>query len=244
MRLIKTTDYEQMTTETLNLLVEAIKQKPDLVLCLTTGASPEGLVKKLCEEVLKGNVSIKDTTFINLDEFIAPTNNNYSVKRFMDECIYAHLSEEQLPKNRFMLDGEATDFEAEIARFKKILKDYPRDIQLLGLGINGHLGCNEPGVPFEQELFVGNLSESTIVKTMGQFDLTYEETPKQMFTMGIKDIMDAKTVWLQVSGTHKAQALKDMLENEITVDCPASILNTHLDAVVIYDEDAGSLLSK
>lgn len=241
MKIIKTQNYDEMTQKSLEIVVNLLLQKPDCVISMTTGASPEGLAKELAKKENEG-LDLSQSTFINLDEFIAPVDSVFSVRRFMDEFLYGRLH--HMPKKTYMFDGEAQDWDQEIQRYKKILKENPRDLQILGLGINGHVGCNEPGTPFDQEAFVGYLSQSTIEKTIDQFHLPPEKCPKAMFTMGLKEIMEAKRVLLQVSGTNKAKAVKMMLEGEITPQCPASILRTHPDFILILDEDAAKLLKQ
>jgi len=241
MQLIVTKDYDEMSAKSLDILVAQLKEKPDSVIGFTTGASPEGLTKGLADAINNG-LDISAATFLNLDEFIGDPDGAYSVKRFMYDFLYNQIKVQ--PKNIFLLDGAAPDKEAEVKRYTEILSRYPRDIQFLGLGINGHIGANEPGTPFDSTFFVSDMAESTFVKTMKQFGLTEAETPRQMFTMGFSEIMAAKKVVLQVSGVSKAQAVKNMIENEVSVDCPASFLKTHPDFVCVCDEDAVSLLEK
>lgn len=241
MKLIKTSNYDEMTAKSLDILVQQIKKKPDSVISFTSGASPEGLVIGLAKAINEG-LDVSECTIFNLDEFIGDPKGVFSVKVFMHDFLYDKIANK--PKNIFMLNGDAKDQEAEIARYEALLGKYPRDIQYLGLGVNGHLGANEPGTPFDAKIAVRDMAESTIVKTMHQYSLTREGTPTQMFTMGFKEIMDAKKIVLQVSGTHKAQAVKDMFSGEVTTDCPASILTTHPDFVCVCDEEALSMMDK
>src|SRR5699024_4484809 len=121
---------------------------------------------------------------------------------------------------------------------------YPRDLQILGLGVNGHLGANEPGTPFDSRLFLADSDESTIQSTMGYQNLTREEAPTQMLTLGLADMMEAKKVLLVASGERKAEAVKATIEGPINEDCPASILRAHPNAIFIIDDAAASLLDK
>ncbi|MDY0394533.1 6-phosphogluconolactonase [Virgibacillus halophilus] len=143
-----------------------------------------------------------------------------------------------------MIDGAAQDTDKEIARYKEILDQYPRDIQLLGLGTNGHIGANEPGTPFDSTMFLAQHDESTIQSTMKEYGIGREEAPTEMLTLGFTEILAAKQVILLVSGKHKAEAVKALLEGEITPDCPATALRNSDHTVVIIDEDAASLLEK
>ena len=125
-----------------------------------------------------------------------------------------------------------------------MLKAHPRDIQLLGLGTNGHVGANEPGTPADSTLFVADSCESTIQATQDLFGLKREETPVQMFTMGLTEIMEAECVILAASGEKKAEAVKAVVEGEITEQVPASILRNHKNFIFVVDEAAASLLSE
>lgn len=143
-----------------------------------------------------------------------------------------------------MMDAEAADQKAELERYAGILKKYPRDIQLLGLGTNGHIGANEPGTPADSTLFVADSCESTIQATQDLFGLKREETPVQMFTMGFREIMAADCVILAASGRKKAEPVKAVVEGEITEQVPASLLKNHKNFIFIVDEEAASLLTE
>lgn len=242
MKLITSKTYDEMSQKTYELIKSGIERNPQAVISLTTGASPLGLVRLISDAVKHKHLDISQTTFINIDEYLGSADNNYSVRTFMNENLYNGLAENERPARIIMFNGEAEDKNAEIERYRKLLKQYPRDIQIIGLGINGHLGCNEPGTPFDQEVFIGNLSESTIAKTMGQYGLSYAECPKQMYTMGLKDLMESKQVILQAAGRHKAPAVKALLQGKLSAACPASVLMLHSNFVCFIDEEAGSLL--
>jgi len=241
MKLIRVSNYDAMTQCLLDIFVKQIKSKPDSVLSFTTGATPKGLLESLAKEVNKG-LDISKSTFCNLDEYVGKKSGIYSVYSFMHRHFYDVVK--QHPKNIFMLDAEAKDKIAEIKKYAQILAQYPRDIQLLGLGTNGHVGANEPGTSFNSTLFVADSHESTIKATQNLFNLKYEETPRQMFTMGFKEIMVAECVILAASGKSKAEAVKKVVEGGVTKDVPASYLKTHKNFVLIIDEDSASLLSK
>src|SRR5690625_4334602 len=146
------------------------------------------------------------------------------------------------PKYIGLLDGSVDDVEAELARYRKVLDQYPRDLQIVGLGVNAHLAANEPGTSFDSRLFLADSDQSTINSTMGYHNLTAEEAPTQMLTMGLADIMEADHILVASSGVRKAQAVKDTLEGPVTEACPASILQRHRNVTFIMDEDAASLL--
>ena len=168
----------------------------------------------------------------------------FTVYTYMYEKFYNLI--DSRPKVVELLDGslKGEELDAEIDRYRKVLDKYPRDLQILGLGVTGHLAANEPGTAFDNRLFLADSDESTIQSTMGYNNLTREEAPSQMLTLGLADIMEAKTVLLVASGERKAKAVRDTIEGPINEDCPATILRAHPNAIFIIDEAAGSLLSK
>lgn len=239
MKFIKVKDYEEVSQLGFELVKKELEENKSAVINFTTGDSPRGMITKLAESINDG-LDISEATFMNLDEFIGPKEMNLSVHNFMNNTLYDKI--DTMPKNVFMIDGETDDFEKEIADYKEKLEKYPADIQILGLGVNGHIGANEPGTSFDQELFLSDSQEASIVRHMEQYDLSREEVPKQMITLGTKDIMNAKKVILLVSGKAKAEAMRNLVHEAIDEKYPASILKTHDNFICIYDEDAGSLI--
>ena len=239
MKFIKVKNYEEVSQLGFELVKAELEKKKDLVINFTTGDSPRGLITKLADSINEG-LDISESTFMNLDEFICDKDMKLSVHSFMNNTLYDKI--EKRPKNVFMIDGETKDVEKEISDYKQKLVEYPADIQILGLGVNGHIGANEPGTSFDQEVFLSNSHEASIVRHMEQYDLSDEEVPKQMITLGTKDIMDAKTVILLVSGKAKAEAMRNLIYEAIDEEYPATILRTHENFICIYDEDAGSLI--
>lgn len=241
MKLIIVDDYYRMTDKLTEIFISQIRSKPDSVLSFTTGKTPRGLLEQLAEAV-NGGLDISRTIFFNLDEYVGKRTGKYSVYRFMHEHFYDRISTR--PKEIFLLNGEAYNRQEELSRYKGLLDRYPRDIQLLGLGENGHIGANEPGTPFNSGLFVAKSEESTIFATQRLYGLTYEETPKEMYTLGFQEILAAKCVVLAASGENKASAVKAVVEGEITELVPGSILQKHHNCIVIADKPAASLLEK
>lgn len=242
MKIIKTKDYNEMSYELFKLYEEELKGNPASCLSFTTGGTPAGMAEFLVNAVNNEGLDISQATMLNLDEYVGDKNGKYSVYTWMHEHIYNRLN--QKPKHIYYVNADAEDKDAEIKRYQEILANNPRDIQMLGLGTNGHIGANEPGTSFSSTMFVADSCESTIEATKNLFNLSYEETPRQMFTMGFKEIMEAKCVVLAVSGKKKAEALKKLLEEPISESCPASYLRNHDNFVLIYDEEAGSLLER
>lgn len=241
MEVIYVKDYEEMSKKGFELIKKVIETKESPVVSLNTGGTPKGLFQHLVEEINQG-LDISNTTIMSLDEYMGPKDAVYTVRNFMHKRLFDLI--EQQPKNIFLMDGSTEDAESEIKRYKELLENYPRDIQLLGLGTNAHLGANEPGTPFDTTMFLAQHYESTIQSTMKEYGIPREEAPTEMLTLGLKEIAEAETVLLLVSGKHKAQAVKDLIEGEISPDCPASILRECKNAIVIVDEDAASLLNK
>ncbi|MBM6615260.1 6-phosphogluconolactonase [Desemzia sp. RIT804] len=142
------------------------------------------------------------------------------------------------------INGETDNPDQEIERYKKLLSENRRNLQILGLGTNGHIGANEPGTPFDSTMFLAKHEDSTIKSTMKEYGITREESPTEMFTLGFSEILDADKVVLLVSGAHKAKAVKDFIEGEITRECPVTALREHHNVIAIIDEEAASLLEK
>lgn len=242
MKIIKTKNYEEMSQKAYEVLKEVIDNKKDAVINTTVGASYDGFFEILVEAINNKEVSIEDTVFMNLDEYIADRDKHFTVHSYMYNKFYNLIQSH--PKVIELLDGSLEDLDAEINRYRKVLDQYPRDLQILGLGVNGHLAANEPGEAFDSRLFLADSDESTIQSTMLYQGLTREEAPTQMLTLGLADIMEAKQVLLVASGERKAQAVKDTIEGPINEECPATILRAHPNSIFIIDEAAGSLLTK
>ncbi len=241
MELIIVKDYNAMSALCFERFKDQIQRKKQSVLSYTTGATPEGLLVRLAEAVNAG-LDISECTFFNLDEYVGKKSDRYTVDSFMHRYFYDRI--QQQPKRKFLINGETDNISLEIERYTALLKEYPRDIQLLGLGVNGHIGANEPGTAFDSSMFCADSHDSTINATKELFGLTLAETPTQMITMGFQEIMAAACVILCVSGAKKADAVQKVVEGEITPAVPASYLKNHPNFVLIVDEAAASLLKK
>lgn len=239
MKLIRVRDYQKMTDQLEALFVRQIEEKPDSVLSFTTGATPRGLLEALAKRIQAG-LDVTGCVFCNLDEYVCSKDQVCSVCHFMNFYLYDRIDKK--PKEMLMFDAEAADQEQELARYKALMDKYPRDIQLLGLGSNGHIGANEPGTPFDTEMFVADSEPSTIEATRQLFDMTAETVPTQMYTMGFAEIMAADCVVLAASGSGKAEAVKKLVEGPVTEAVPASRLKEHRNFIFIIDEEAASLL--
>lgn len=242
MKIIKTKDYAELSQEAFRVVKETLETYAEPSINTTTGASYDGMFELLVKAISQGQVRIDHAIMTNLDEYIAQRDQPLTVYTYMHKKFYDLIPTQ--PKYIGLIDGSVSDIQGEIHRYSEVLRQYPRDLQIVGLGVNAHLGANEPGTSFTSRLFLADSVESTIQSTMSYHNLSREEAPTQMITMGLADIMEAKHVLVASSGVRKAQAVKDTLEGPITESCPASILREHPNVTFIMDEAAASLLSK
>lgn len=242
MQIIITKDYEELSAKAAEIMLSVVRKKPNAVLGLATGSTPIGLYKKMAEDHRANGTSYKAVRAANLDEYagLAPTNDQ-SYRYFMRTNLFDHIDIDLA--NTYIENGLAEDETAECARYNALLASLPRDIQLLGIGANGHIAFNEPGTPFEMETHVVALTENTI-QMNARFFKSIDEVPRRAFTMGPKNIMDAKKILILAVGANKAEAVRGMVEGNVTPDLPASILQHHPDCTLIADEAAASLLKK
>ncbi len=237
MRIIKARDYNDMSRKAANIISAQIIMKPDCVLGLATGSTPIGTYKQLVEWYEKGDLDFSEVTSVNLDEYKGLNrDNDQSYYYFMNDNLFSHVN---ICKERTHLpNGMEPDSEKACADYNAVIASVGGiDLQLLGLGHNGHIGFNEPADSFELETHCVDLTESTI-EANKRFFASYDDVPKQAYTMGIKTIMQAKKVLVVVSGKDKAHIVKEAFFGPVTPRVPASILQLHSDAIVIADEDA------
>ncbi len=218
-----------------DLLKEAIENGAK-TLGLATGSTPV----EFYNQVVNSDLDFTDMTSVNLDEYVGlDGSNDQSYRYFMNK----HLFEEKPFKENFLPNGKAADLDAEVKHYDEIIAEHPIDWQILGIGQNGHIGFNEPGTPADITTHVVDLEESTI-KANARFFESEADVPRQAISMGLASIMKSKNIVLMAYGKEKAEAVKGMIEGEVTVDLPASILQTRDNVTVIADEAAASLLSK
>jgi len=237
MRIIKTKDYDDMSRKAANIFFAQITAKPNSILGLATGSSVLGLYKNLIESYKKGDLDFSGVTTVNLDEYAGlDGSNDQSYRYYMDNNLFNHVNIKKEYTN--LPDGIAGDIEVECWRYNAVIEGFGgADIQLLGLGHNGHIGFNEPGEVFVKETHVVDLDDSTI-KANARFFADEKDVPKKAVTMGIKNIMQAKKIVLCVSGQAKSKILKQVLFGEVTPRVPGSILQLHPDLIVVADEEA------
>ena len=232
-------DYKAMSRIAANIISAQIIMKPDCVLGLATGSSPEGTYAQLVEWYKKGDLDFSQVTSVNLDEYRGLSgDNDQSYRYFMNTHLFDHVN---IDKSRtFVPNGLEPDSEKACREYDAVVEATGGvDLQLLGIGHNGHIGFNEPAKEFCKNTQCVDLTESTIEANKRFFEKE-EDVPRQAYTMGIKTIMSAKTILLLVSGADKAQILHDCLCGPIVPQVPASILQLHGDVIVIADEAAMS----
>lgn len=241
MRIIRTRDYKQMSRDAANIISAQVILKPDSVLGLATGSSPLGAYEQLIEWYVKGDLDFSRVSTVNLDEYVGlGFDNRESYRRFMYDNLFGRINID--PGNINIPNGCAADPEAECARYDGVLRRLGGiDLQLLGLGVNGHIGFNEPADLFAKGTHVVHLSDSTIEANKRFFDKA-EDVPRAAVTMGIFDIIQADRVLMVASGQNKARAVKDAFFGPITPRVPASILQFHKDFTLVADEAALSLV--
>ena len=237
MRIYLEADYAAMSRRAANLIAAEVIRRPNCVLGLATGSTPIGTYENLIARNRAGDLSFREVRTVNLDEYkgLAPTHDQ-SYRYFMQTNLFDHI--DILPENTNVPDGLAADADAECARYDALVASLGyADLQLLGLGRNGHIGFNEPGDAFELETHLVELTQTTI-DANARFFATRDDVPRQALTMGVGCIMAARRVLLIASGADKADALYNAVCGPISPDCPASILQLHGDVVVVGDEAA------
>ncbi|TFJ94321.1 glucosamine-6-phosphate deaminase [Lentibacillus salicampi] len=241
MEMISVKNYDELSKKACELLVNQVKNSDSSVLGLATGSTPEGLYQQLINEYRNGHVSFGHVTTFNLDEYagVAADDPN-SYRYYMNEKFFNHID---LPDEQaYLPPGDAVDLEKECHDYETLIADSGYvDLQVLGLGLNGHIGFNEPGTPFDSRTHVVELDESTR-EANARFFPSIDDVPKKALTMGIGTIMESRQVVLLVSGSKKADAVKQLVHGKVTEDFPASILQKHQNVTLITDEAALSKL--
>ena len=234
-------DYDALSRRAANLISAEVIRKPDCVLGLATGSTPVGTYRQLAAWNQKGDFSFKDVRTVNLDEYLGlPPTHDQSYRYFMQENLFDKID---IPfEHTHVPDGMAADPEQECRRYDELVRSLGyADMQLLGLGQNGHIGFNEPGDCFRKETHVVELTQNTI-EANARFFENEAAVPKKAITMGIGCIMAAHRVLLVASGANKAEAVYRTVCGPITPQCPASILQLHNDVVIVGDEEALSMV--
>lgn len=241
MKVIRLNDYQSLSDYTANEIAESIAKNPHIVLCMASGDTPkltcELLVKKLKEE----KIDYSKITFIGLDEWVGlPPTNTGSCYYFFQKKLIEPL---QLTQHQyFLFDGLSENLEVECAMMDRAIADRGIDIMVVGIGMNGHIGFNEPNTPFTNQCHVIDLDEST--KAVGQKYFTEQVELNKGITVGLTHLMNTKKVFLIANGTKKAEVINRAVEGPVTENFPASIMQQHKNGCIVVDDEASSLLKK
>ena len=241
MRIIRTKDYEDMSRKAATIISAQVVIKPNCVLGLATGGTPVGTYKNIVEWYNNGDLDFSEVTSVNLDEYRGlPIEHPESYWSFMHRNLFDHVNIK--PENINLPDGTNMDADAECARYDAVIKSVGGvDLQLLGIGHDGHIGFNEPSDAFDMGTHCVQLTDETIDANQRFFD-SRDEVPREAYTMGTHTIMSARKVLMVVSGKDKAEIIKKAFFGPVTPQVPASILQMHPDFTLVADEDALSLV--
>lgn len=237
MKIYKAKDYKDMSRKAANIISAQVIMKPNCVLGLATGSTPIGTYDQLVEWYNKGDLDFSEVTTVNLDEYKGlPRTNDQSYYYFMHQHLFDRVNID--PERTNVPNGMEPDAEKECGRYEELIRSLGGvDLQLLGLGHNGHIGFIEPGEAFEKETHCVDLTESTI-EANKRFFASADDVPKQAYTMGIKTIMQAKKILIVVNGENKADIVERAFFGPVTPEVPASILQLHNDVTLVGDEAA------
>lgn len=237
MQIYRTNNYTDMSRKAANIISAQILMKPNCVLGLATGSSPIGTYEQLITKYKQGDLDFSRVKTVNLDEYkgLCPTNEQ-SYQYFMNHHLFDHVNIDPSATN--FPDGMASNDDDECTRYNQVIQSLGGiDLQLLGIGHNGHIGFNEPSDSFEPFTHLVSLTESTIKANSRLFN-SYDEVPTHAYTMGIQNIMLADKILLIASGKDKAAIMKQAFFGPITPTVPASILQLHKNVTIVADQDA------
>lgn len=243
MKLIVVNNYEELSKVAAKEFSKIIKEKENAVLGLATGGSPVGMYKELIRMYEQKELNFSKITTVNLDEYIGLNpEHNQSYRYFMNNNLFNHINIDK--SNTFIPNGLAEDLEAQCKEYdQKIAELGGIDIQLLGVGNNGHIAFNEPNNELSSGTHIISLTDNTIEANARFFD-NIDDVPRKAITMGVGGIMKAKKIILIASGESKAEAIKGIFSGKITTANPATMLQMHRDVTVIVDEAAAKLINK
>lgn len=241
MKVIKVKNYDELSRTAATIIAGTILSKPDCLLGLATGSSPVGTYDHLVSMYEDGILDFSHVRSVNLDEYVGlDGENDQSYRYFMNKHLFERVNIDI--KNTHVPDGTNLDVASCCGLYNALLKEMGQvDLQLLGIGPNGHIGFNEPDDHFETETHCVDLTEATI-QANKRFFASEADVPRKAYSMGIGNIMNAKTVLLVANGKNKAKALAAAINGPVTPSCPASILQFHPNAIIVADEEALSEL--
>jgi glucosamine-6-phosphate deaminase len=237
LNIISTKDYQEMSRKACQLVAETINTTERPVLGLATGSTPEGLYQCLINKYKEDLLSFRHVTTFNLDEYVGLNGTDpNSYRYYMNDKLFQHIDINK--ENTYVPNGVAENLDEECATYEKIIQEHNAiDLQILGIGLNGHIGFNEPGTPFTSRTHIIELDETTR-QANARFFKSIDEVPTQAITTGIETIMDSKKIILLISGAAKAETVARLVKDEISEDFPASILRKHPNVTIIADEAA------
>lgn len=234
-------DYQEISDSAASAILNQVKQKPDSVICLASGDTPKLAYQKMVERAKIQQISFSDVHFIGLDEWIGISSDTHgSCAFFLRQVIFSPL---RIPEdNIHLFDSMASDLDIECKKMDGILFKKGRiDLMLVGIGMNGHIGFNEPGISPKLKSHVTLLDEKT--QSVGQKYFEEPQILKKGITLGLQHLLEARQVILMASGIHKSEIIKKALGNEISVEVPASIIRNHDNSLVLLDKAAASSLT-
>ena len=233
---IKANTYEDMSNEAATIIFDALKESKQFSLGLATGSTPEGMYDALAKKINEANLDLSELTTFNLDEYVGlDESNDQSYHYFMEKHFFSKLDIPQ--ENVHILDGVAEDLQKEVEDYEALIDEVGIDIQVLGIGRNGHIAFNEPGTDFNSLTHKVQLTDETIEDNSRFFE-SIEDVPTEAVSMGLQTIMKAKTIILLISGDNKKNARDLFISGEITEDIPVSILHKHDNVILITDSAA------
>lgn len=237
MKVIVLENYDEVSSEAFKIMKEVVKGKQNPVLGLATGSSPIGLYKKMIADHNSEGTSYKNVKSWNLDEYIGiPHTHDQSYWTFMHENLFDGI--DILEENVHVPVGDGEDEEEECKKYEASMEGYTIDLQVLGIGADGHIGFNEPGTPFDSLTHIAELTEQTRKDNARFFEDDMSQVPTSAITMGLGTIMKAKKIIVIATGENKADAVYGMVKGAVDEACPASILQNHEDVTVILDKEA------
>jgi glucosamine-6-phosphate deaminase len=241
-KVIRVRDYEEMSDKAFEIMHDLVSTDPHAVLGLATGSSPVGLYQRMVKDHRENGTSYQDVITYNLDEYVGlPKSHPESYYSFMHRNLFDGIDVKEenihIPSSEGDLAQDCDDYNAALA-------EHTIDLQVLGIGSDGHIGFNEPGTPFDSVTHIVDLKESTIKDNARFFDNDVTKVPTQAITMGISNVMAAKRIMLLASGENKAPAIQATVMGVVTENVPASVLQNHPDVVLIVDDAAASSLLK
>ncbi len=240
MKILIVEDYDAMSRAASEIVKEVVTEKKDAVLGLATGSTPIGMYDLLVKDHEQNGTSYANVSSVNLDEYVGlEPSNEQSYAYFMNSHFFDRIDINK--ENTFLPNGVASDSKAECKRYNALLEKYVPDVQILGIGSNGHIGFNEPGTSFDAVTHVVNLTESTINDNSRLFE-DKSQVPVQAYSMGIANILRSKKIVIMASGANKADAVAAMIDGDVNESCPASALKNHPDVIAIIDRAAAKRL--